>query len=309
MPQDGSDQHYYVDASTFQKPLGELAEVLAQKVLREGPGALAAPGYVAIDMHVLVRQAKYTYNFLYYINADERRETDCYWRDVYTIIAAPLVRSMIDCLYNVTLILQSPGVNGPAFRKSGFKKTFQDLDEEERLYGSRPEWDAYIKEGRAKTDFKMRESNLTMAEVMAGRSWPTLGRYLRDVPKGALPTPHQEFLRTLTYGAWREYSALSHGAFEGLLLVGMYYTWDSQPHEDRPKIDEFLPQIMSMHLARAAAILLCIITELQAYFRFEGANINERINKVWSSLLAIPEVKELFNERYAQLMKDKGITT
>ena len=307
MSQDKNNLDYHLDASTFQKPLGELAEVLAQKVLREGPKALAAPGFVAVDMHLLVRQAKYTYNFLYYINADERRETDCYWRDVYTIIAAPLVRSMIDCLYNVTLILQNPGVNGPAFRKSGFKKTFQDLDEEERLYGGRPEWDAYIKESRAKTDFKMRDSNLTMGEVMAEKSWPTLGVYLRDVPKGARPTAHQEFLRTLTYGAWRQYSALSHGAFEGLLLVGMYYTQDSQPHDDRPKIDALLPKIMSLHLARAAAILLCIITELQAYFRFEGADINKRINKIWDALMPVSEIKELYKERYAQLMRDSGI--
>jgi len=89
----------------------------------------------------------------------------------------------------------------------------------------------------------------------------------------------------------------------------MYYTWDSQPHDDRPKIDAILPQIMSLHLARAAAILLCIITELQAYFRFEGASINERINKIWDALMPVFEVKELYNERYAQLMKDNGITT
>ena len=30
---------------------------------------------------------------------------------------------------------------------------------------------------------------------------------------------------------WREYSSMSHGAFEGLLLVGMYYISDSMPHE------------------------------------------------------------------------------
>jgi hypothetical protein len=89
--------------------------------------------------------------------------------------------------------------------------------------------------------------------------------------------------------------------------VGMYYTRDSQPHEDRPKLDATYPQLMSLHLARAAIILLCIITELQGYFHFDGADINARIRQIWNALLPIPEAKELYDERYAQFMKDKRI--
>jgi hypothetical protein len=99
-----NDDANIIDASTFQKPLKLLAEVLAQKVKREAPSLLSGPGFVAIDLHVLIRQAMYTYDLLFYLNADERRETDPYWRNAYTIVALPLVRNMIDCLYNVTAI-------------------------------------------------------------------------------------------------------------------------------------------------------------------------------------------------------------
>jgi len=296
-----------IDATTFQKPLGELAEVLAQKVLREAPKLLSAPGFVSIDLHVLIRQAMYTYALLFYVNADKRRESDSDWNPIYTIVTLPLVRSLIDCLYNVTAILQDPGIKGPAFRKSGFKKTLEDLDADEQHYGGRPEWDAWIKESRDKIEFQMRVVKLTMPEVRAQESWPTLGKYISDKKKGGQLTPHQEFLKLFTYGAWREYSALAHGAFEGLLDVGMYYTRDSQPHEDRPKIDASYPLIMSFHLARAAAVLLCIVTELQVYFRFEGASINERIHKIWNALMPVFEIKELYNDHYAQLMKNRGI--
>jgi hypothetical protein len=102
-----SDEANSIDASTFQKPLKQIAEVLAQKLKREAPKLLAAPGFVAVDLHVLMRQAMYTYDLLFYLNADERRETDPYWRNVYTIVALPLVRNMIDCLYNVTAILRT----------------------------------------------------------------------------------------------------------------------------------------------------------------------------------------------------------
>ena len=79
------------------------------------------------------------------------------------------------------------------------------------------------------------------------------------------------------------------------------------PYEQRPKLDETLPIILSLHLARAATVLLCIITELQAHFHFEGARINERIHKMWSALMPVFEARELFNERYAKLMEDKRI--
>lgn len=51
----GADVH--VDAATFQKPLIQLAEVLAQKVKREAPRILRAPPFVSVDLHVLMRQA------------------------------------------------------------------------------------------------------------------------------------------------------------------------------------------------------------------------------------------------------------
>jgi hypothetical protein len=66
-----------LDASTFQRKLETLAEVIAQKVRREAPKLLGAtPGYVSVDLHVMLRQMIYTYNLFFYLNADERVEGD-----------------------------------------------------------------------------------------------------------------------------------------------------------------------------------------------------------------------------------------
>jgi len=143
----------HIDASTFQRPLETIAEVLAQKVKREAPKLLSAPPFVAEDLHVLVRQAIYTYNLLFYLNADERRENDHYWRKAYSIVTLPLIRNIIDCLYNVTAILQNPGTNGPWFRKSGYKRTLEALDLEEERYAGKPAWDSWIKRNRDAIDF------------------------------------------------------------------------------------------------------------------------------------------------------------
>lgn len=286
---------------------GNLPRFLAQKVKREAPKLLAAPGYVAFDLHVLIRQAMYTYDLLFYVNADERREIDCYWRPAYTVVTLPLIRNMIDCLYNITAILQDPGQNGPRFRRYGIKKFLAGLDEDEVRYGGRPDWDEWVAKGRSWADFDARNNGLNMQEVLAEKEWPTLGKYIRSAQPGGTFTPHQIFLKTLVYGPWREYSAMAHGASEGLLRTAIFYISDSLPHDERPKLDDGHLRLMSTHLAQAAAILLCIVTELQAYFHFDGANIDERIHKMWNALIHAFVVKELYSDRYEQLMKDKGI--
>lgn len=143
-----------------------------------------------------------------------------------------------------------------------------------------------------------------MAQKVA---WPTLGTYIRRKGPGGTTTPHQDFLATFTYGHWREYSAMAHGAFEGLMKTGMYYIEDSLPHEERPKLEEEHVKVLSLHLPRAALVLLCVVTELQAYFRFEGADINKRIHAIWNALMPAFEAKELYDLRYSQLMQDKHI--
>ena len=305
-----SDEADRIDASTFQRPLKELAEVLAQKVKREGPNLLSSPGFVSIDLHVLMRQAMYTYDLLFYLNADERRGSDPSWKNAYTIVALPLVRNMIDCLYNVMAILQDPARRGTLWRESGYRKAFAAIDETEQRYGGQPEWNEWIRKNREALELGIRACGLTVAGVQAQKAkWPTLGAYVRNKQTGGALTPYQEFLKTFMYGDWSKYSAMAHGAFEGLLDVALYYTEDSQDHDFRKKLDERHPDFVTRCLSGAASILLCMVTELQAYFHFDddGARINERICAMWNTLMPLFDVKELYTQRYAQLMKDKGI--
>jgi hypothetical protein len=111
-----------IDAKTFQEQLGKLAETIAQKVRREGSRHLDAPEYVSDDLFMMIRQSVATYHLMFYLYADERRETDCYWRDAYGVVTAPVIRSMIDCFYNITAILDNPRVVGPAYRKMVSRK-------------------------------------------------------------------------------------------------------------------------------------------------------------------------------------------
>ena len=163
------DEANSISASTFQKPLKDLAEVLAQKVKREAPGRLSAPRFVCVDLHVLIRQAMYTYDLLFYLNADDRRDTDPFWRNAYTIVALPLVRNMIDCLYNITAILQDPAGKGSLRRESGYCKAFEALDDTEKRYGGQPAWDEWIEKNREALELGIRACGLTVAGVSLKR--------------------------------------------------------------------------------------------------------------------------------------------
>jgi hypothetical protein len=299
-----------LDASTFQRPLETLAEVLAQKLRREAPKILGAtPGYVSVDLHVMLRQMIYTYNLFFYLNADERVQNDPYYRKQYSIVTLPLIRNMIDCLYNITAILENPAVAGSEFRKSGYKAKLASLDEAAAKYGGQPEWDAWIANDRAVLNEDMRRSGFSLAEVLQASQWPTLGRYVKSAKPGGLFSPHQQFLQSLNYGPWREYSALAHATFDGLLDTALPYISDMLLHDDRAKLDEIHSLRLATHISQAAGVLISVVTELQAYFHFHdsGARINERIHEVWNALMPTFTVKELYNQRYAQLMAVNGI--
>lgn len=261
-----------------------------------------------VDISVLVRQAHATYSLFFYLNADERRHKDPDWRMAYTTAALPLIRCMIDCLYNVTTILNNPGSKGYQFRLSGFRKVLEALDADEKNYGGDPDWDAHISEVRGKVDFELRSHGMTEEEARATKLWPTLSTYRPE--KNIPPTSHQEFLRALTFGFWDQYSRMAHATFQGLLETAAFYMPRKIPLEHRTVFDKVIVERMiARHITRIAALLLCTLTEVQAHFRFDGANINMRLHQIWDALTLLPEIKELYDKRYAKLMQDQGINT
>ena len=69
-------------------------------------GFLPLPDFVSVDIHVLIRQAMCSYDALFYLNTDERRETDCSWKIAYSVVTLPLISNMIDSCSSLTAILK-----------------------------------------------------------------------------------------------------------------------------------------------------------------------------------------------------------
>jgi hypothetical protein len=295
-----------LDAHTFQQHLRSLANTIALKVEREGPSLPLKPLFVSADITVLIRQALNIYDLFFFVNADERRKKEYDWKVAYAAVILPLVRCMIDCLYNITVILENPGAKAYEFRASGYKLALLALETDEKRYGGDPKWDEHIAKRRDFIRMGMRLDGFTPTEVESAKVWPTMSAYLRP-DKGVPLTSHQEFLTKLTLGFWQEYSGIAHATFQGLMATAMCFVTDKIAPEEQPQFDDAFESMLFIHITRVAAILLCILTEVQAYCRFGGARINERLHEIWSALLRVPEVKELYDLRYANLMQDRGI--
>lgn len=297
-----------IHAETFQKPLQDLALTISEKVKREGGTCFGKPDFIPADIYMMIRHMMANYRLLFYMNADERRQNDIHWSEDYGVVVAPAVRTMIDCLYNITAIINDPA-RGIQYRKSGLKKRLVDIAADEKQYGGKPEWDAHNSGQRSAIELMIRKDGFTQAEILSASAWPTLGAYLRGDGKTPI-SPHQLFLKNFTYLQWRQYSALSHAGLEGYIAefpAGQFFILDSFDHETRSKIGESYGEFATITLSRAALLLLCMATEVQAHCRFYGANINERIVKMWQALLGLFEAKQLYDERYCSLMRDRGI--
>lgn len=185
-----------------------------------------------------------------------------------------------------------------------------NLGEDTAKYAGDQEWDYYRDAHFRALDRHIRGSGFTQEEIRATASWPTLGTYLQGKLENF--TPHQRFLKRFTHLSWRQYSALVHCGYEGYigeLTPGAYLVSDMLPREMRPELDErYNLDFLTRHLGRAALVLLCISTELQAYFKFPDANINERVCKMWDALKDHFETKELYRDHYAALLKEKRIS-
>jgi hypothetical protein len=294
-----------IDARTFQHQLARLANTIALKVEREAAKTML-PAFAAADVTMLLRQSLSIYELMCFVNADHIRKIPG-WKPAYTAALLSLIRSMIDCLYNVTMLLTDSS-RRYHFRESGYKLFLEALHEDEARYGGNPKWDDYIAHHRSAIDVAMRGDGITLDEIKAAKKWPTLSGYLA-ANKGTPLPPHQEFLEKLTFGFWKEYSGMAHAVFQGLLPTALFYLPDKIPHENREHFHTVIvDRMIGTHIFRTAAVLLCTLTEVQAHFQFEGANINNRLHEVWDALIPVPEIRELYDTRYAQLMKDKGIT-
>ena len=288
-----------VDAGKFAKQLSELARTLTYIVEREGPQIMPFSP-VSQDISVILRQLRHTYNLILFLNADERRDYDTDYRQAYSFVILPLVRTMIDGFYNCTALLDEPK-RARVFRISGLFRMREAIRADEARFAQDLDWKPYLQMKRKAFEQAMRVEGFSDSDLNAkANEWPLLGKYLGSKPD----TSHKQMLREFTLGFWKEYSSISHASYDGLVSIFPFIAGDDFDAERRAKSKDAGERYLGMHIGRTAAVLLCLLTELQHFYRFGGeARIDERLADLWEAMLPIYGVKEMYASRYRGILR------
>ncbi len=113
-----------------------------------------------------MRYAQRTYDLFFYLNAEEHRK-DPSWRAHYTFVALPVVRTAIDCLYNITAILENPCSKSAEFRRSGYRLALEALEEDERRNCNSPDpsWVEWLRQRRENLELGIRRDGFKLDEL------------------------------------------------------------------------------------------------------------------------------------------------
>ena len=174
-----------IHATDFQEPLAKLTETIALKISREAVKTFR-PEFATTDIYMMLKQCLSIYKLSFYIVASERHRERIGWNSRCSAAAFPLVRGMIDCLYNITVILSDPLVKAYEFRKSGYRQRLKPIEEDATRYGGDRYWDDSIKTSRRTLALEMSGFGFDEREVVTAKRWPTLGQYLWIRRKSAL---------------------------------------------------------------------------------------------------------------------------
>lgn len=291
-----------LDAGTFDKPLADVTRIITNKVERDGPRACSNSS-IAIDTSVILRQLRETYSLICWVNCDDFRFGTVGYRTPYSFVILPLVRTMIDGFYNATALLDDPA-RARRFRISGYFRKREALQADQARYGNDPQWQADFSHRRTAIAAGMRVEQITDADLdNKSNRWPLLGEYLR-VTKTDPETPHKQLLRNLTLGFWKEYSAISHVSFDALADLYPFIATDRLPHEMREQVQTAALRYITMHIGRAGGLILCLLTELQHFYKFDDFDIDKRLRQVWTAMTPLYEVRELYDFRYSSLLRE-----
>lgn len=295
-----------IDVRRFQGKLAVVGNNMRFKLHREGLGYPVNPAYVVADVLALLSQAIHTNDLIFNLHADERREQDPFWRNQYTFVVLPLIRTIIDDLFAITTLISNPSRYGPLFRRAGHWKLQNRITKEREHYGQDPAWAEFLTRKEGMLRLVMSDSGIDQSTLSKKDKWPTLSEYIRP-QKGQQLSPQQEFLSRFTYGFWGEYSSISHGGFKGLMDVAGYFTEDMQDVITRKLIPQTYLREMSLHTLRASLLVLCIVTELQVKCTFHDPALDRNIQHTWLELLETYEGRELWEARYQKLISTSGM--
>ncbi len=238
-----------------------------------------------------------------YLCADTHRE-EYGWQWEHIILLPPANRMVLDSLFNVVFMLEDLEARSVWYHKSGWREQKMEYERFLSEYGNDPEWAEWLPRCAQFIETGRKLFQITDAEAAdpAGKikPWPNPGKMANYRVGPAGRPPDRQFLHYLNDWFYRDHSALSHMSFSGeVKLGGILFRRELGDQQQQKLNEELLPRLMSSQACRAAILLLCLISEVEHYFKF-GGDVPLRVLDLWHIFMPdFPEAKELFEKRYS----------
>jgi hypothetical protein len=294
----------HVNADTFQVQLDTLASTMVERIKDEWPMALQHLNFAQGSVVMNVRYSRDVFRAIRSIFADEKTK-DVRWNWNELLLMPAVNRTLIDTLFNQIFLSEDIENRSIWFHQSGWKEQKLELDRMKAQYGNNPQWTQKLLEYQSLVDKGMTLFKISPDQIADPKkiiSWPSSGQMPNYGIDPTTRNADRQFLQYLTDWFYKDHSTRSHMSFLGQMKMSPLIFREDLPKDERLEIEKKkFPLLLGEQLSRSAFLLLCLLSEIQNQFKFSG-NLELRILEIWHALIpGFPEVKEIFDLRYAAM--------
>lgn len=288
-----------IDASVITAPLDKAMTALGNKIEREWPKRystiLGAREIVLLN----VATTDITSRSIRYLCAEKPPDPN---RSLeYCLAAPPLNRTILDNLFSMIFVLEDLPTRCLWYHKAAWREQRLELDRYRAEYGTLPNWQAWLKNLTALSDFGVHLFHISPGEVANPKSvpsWPNAGAMATYQVSSAAPKPlNREFMQYLNDWFYADLSQQSHLGGQGMMKR-------SSPllHErNSPERQATLNKNRYTWIGQAITLTLALATEVEAYFQF---GIETDLRYLWGVTAPVIVVaQEIYDKRYAKLLE------
>lgn len=212
----------------------------------------------------------------------------------YPAQAHILVRSLIDTLFNVSVLAEKPEEYTRQYELAGFRAVWEEYERESKRYGNDPDWRLYLDEKKRYLEYTMKLFGITEQEKLDPKGqikyWPIPSKILRGK---MVSKQKRDFLREIYNWRYGESSEWSHQKWTGM-AIGMYATMPAR-HDIPDKFE-------SDAVYKGALFFLMIVSEIVR--SCEYSSLIQDLRYIWTILnLYFSEAAEYYRLRYELLLQ------
>lgn len=288
-----------INANVITEPLDKLLTALAFKIEREWPAHLQNIRGARELLLLTLRTADVTYRSIRWLSAEV--PPNPHRKLEYCLSSPPLNRTILDNLFTVLFVLEDLPSRCVWYYKAAWREERTELQRYLREFGHRPEWQDWLSQMQAHSDFGIHFLGLAPEEVADPHSisrWPNANRMVKyRVRASATVPPIRTFMGYLNDWFYADLSQQAHLGGAGLMKRSAPLLFD----RNDPKREAALKKNRYVWLGQTITLMLALASELEVYFRF---GLLYQLRYIWGVAAPVIVVtKEVYDKRYSALLE------